>query len=604
MGTYVSEDRKLGLGFRRLAIIDLSTAGHQPMCNEDGSIWIVFNGEIYNHADYREQLQALGHPYKGRSDTETILHLYEEFGLDCVQKLRGMFAIALWDQRRSRLWLVRDRLGIKPLYYTFQDGVLIFASEIKAILEYPGVSRDVDDEALSDYLTFMVAAAPKTLFKNIYKLPAGHFLTVDAGGDRKITRYWDVSTAGENGCKSPEDYSARLSELLEESVRLRMMSDVPFGAFLSGGLDSSANVALMARHTDQPVNTFSVGFKKYEEYNELQYARQISREFGTNHREVLIDDRDALDYLPQLVDSQDEPIADWVCVPLYFVSKLVRDSGVIVAHVGEGSDELFTGYTSYLKWLKLNRSWPILRLAPQFIWQGGINVAANLARSGVQGAERLGRWFNYISNEDGSFWGNAIVFRGQQKDLLLKGRYWNGNRPANSKRIIESFYNELAQSGSDYDALREIIYVELKQRLSELLLMRVDKISMSTSIEARVPFLDHKLVEFAMSIPTSIRIEGNRQKALLKRAVRGLIPDNIIDRPKQGFGAPVATWFRNELKSQVRSVLLESRIHQRGYFDLDFIRFLLDAHQSGAQDKSTQLWTLYNLAQWYEHWID
>lgn len=603
LGSYLSPDRKVGLGFRRLAIIDLTATGHQPMSNEDGSVWIVFNGEIYNHLELRSDLERRGHKYRGRSDTETILHLYEEEGLECVHKLRGMFAFALWDQRLGRLWLVRDRLGVKPLYYTFQNGKLIFGSEIKAILACPGVKRELDEDALSHYLTFMVTPAPITLFQGIRKLPAGHYLTLETTGEPQITQYWDAICPAADPKLSFEDASQHVRELLDESVRLRMMSDVPFGVFLSGGIDSSGIVALMSRYTNLALNTFSIGFKSYQRYNELEYARQVARTFRTNHTEVIIDDHDAIEYLPRLVYSQDEPIADWVCVPLYFVSRLARESGVIVAQIGEGSDEIFAGYPSYLSRLRLQRAWPTLNIVPRSAWRKGMSVMEVLSELGAGSAERAGRLLRYLAEEDGMYWGNAVVFRGKFKQQLLQTPFWNGSRPADSATVAQSLHAMLDRYQVQYDELQRIIYIELKQRLPELLLMRVDKITMSTSVEGREPYLDHKLVEFVMSLPSSMHLHNNQLKALLKAAYAGVIPDNIIQRKKQGFGAPVSEWFRNELAEEVRSVLLHGRIHERGYFNLEFIRYLLDKHQSGKHDLSTQLWSLYNLFLWYDRWL-
>ncbi len=352
-GVYISPDQRLGFGFRRLSIVDLSSAGHQPMSNADGSIWIVFNGEIYNHLDIRKDLEAKGYRYHSKTDTETILYAYQEYGIDFISKLYGMFGIAIWDAHKERLLLVRDRIGVKPIYYTIKDGALYFASEIKAIVKHPAISSEMNRQGLYDYLTFWTTPAGETLFKDIYKLEAGHYLTIDRNGDVREEKYWDLNHVTEEFSSSQfadEEFCVEnIRRLLRDSIKLRMMSDVPFGVLLSGGIDSSLNVALMSELMTRPVETFSIGIKDLEKYNELGYARQIAKQFNTNHHEMLLDEQMLLDFLPQMVWHQDEPNGDPVCVPLYFVSKLARDSGTVVVQVGEGSDEQFSGYSNYLR---------------------------------------------------------------------------------------------------------------------------------------------------------------------------------------------------------------------------------------------------------------
>jgi len=603
-GVYLSRDRHVGLAFRRLAIIDLSPAGHQPMSNEDRTVWIVFNGEIYNHAEHRPALEAKGHVYRGGSDTETIIHLYEEYGEDCVNHLRGMFAFAIWDENRRRLFVARDRLGIKPLYYTMVDGAFVFGSEIKAIAAYPRIVRQIDKEALYHYLTFMVPPAPLTMFRGIKKLPAGFKMTVDAAGEIRTEPYWDAIVSQANRQYADEQYADRTVELLRESAQIHMMSDVPVGVFLSGGLDSSTLVALIAEQGGRVVNTFSVGFEGYEAYNELAYARQIAQRFSTNHHEVIIDHKQALDYIPELVHSQDEPIADWVCVPLYFVSKLARDNGVIVVQVGEGADELFCGYPLYLASLAVQRNWPWLSKVPPLLWQIGGALAARARSAGFRRAHKAERLMQILEEERGRFWGGAIVFRNGPKAQLLDTPMWRENGHFDSIDVMDRVSAQIARDKPGADALERMIYFELKQRLAELLLMRVDKVTMSTSIESRVPYLDHRLVEFAMSIPEQVKVRNHQTKAVLKRAVRGLIPDNIVDRAKQGFSAPASEWLRNELAAEARSCLLDGEMVKRGYFNRTFVKALLDAHQSGPADHGIELWNLYNLEMWHRHWIN
>ncbi len=588
-GVYLSSDLRVGFGFRRLAIIDLSPAGHQPMSNEDGTVWIVFNGEIYNHTELRQALEAKGHVYRGRSDTETIIHLYEEYGEECVHHLRGMFAFAIWDEPRRRLFLARDRLGIKPLYYCTHNGAFIFGSEIKALLAYPGVPRQLDDEALYHYLTFTIPPAPLTMFHGISKLPAGWRMTVREDGALKPGPYWQPVGPRAERMWSDEEYAERTRELVRESARMHVMSDVPVGVFLSGGLDSSTVVALMAERDGAPVNTFSVGFNNYERYNELGYARLVARHFNTNHHEVIIDHKDALDYIPKLVHSQDEPIADWVCVPLYFVSRLARDSGVIVVQVGEGADELFCGYPLYLASLAMQRWWPWLRVVPRSLWRLAGTSLGRIVDTDAGAGRKALRLMQRLQLEDGRFWGGMVVFGGADKAALLDVPFWHGRVPLDSAEVLDNFYRELEEMKPEAEYLEQMVYVELRQRLSELLLMRVDKITMSTSIEARVPYLDHKLVEFALSVPS---------------AVSGLVPDTIIDRPKQGFNAPITEWLRNEMACEVRRSLLEGELVKRGYLNGEFVKRLVQTHQAARANHATELWTLYNLEMWHRHWIN
>ena len=607
-GTYLSPGGELGFAFRRLAIIDLSSAGHQPMCNEDGTIWIVFNGEVYNHAELKKELERLGHVFSSRADTESVIHAYEQYGRKCVDHLRGMFAFAIWDGNKRELFLARDRIGVKPLYFTQQGGRFIFGSEIKAILQANGVAAKMNHGALAHYLTFMIPPAPMTMFEGIHKLPAGHTLAIDSSGNVRQEQYWDAITRGIPEQPEPDtDYMIRVEELLTESVRLRMMSDVPYGVFLSGGVDSSTNVALMSRFTDQPLNTFSVGFEKYDKYNELKYARQIADLYKTNHREVVIDHQDALDYLPKLVWSQDEPIADWVCVPLHFVSKLVRDSGVIVAQVGEGADELFAGYPAYLLNLQQQQTLQKLGWVPRAVYQLGASAFGVLAKLGLGTARQQDILYRLASEGPEHFWGGAIVFRSVRKRRLLDTPFW---RDAERAAISQSapmlparIYREFDEKISRSDALQRMIYLELKQRLPELLLMRVDKITMSNSIEARVPFLDHKLVEYAMDIPMEAKLRGNEPKALLKGVVRDLLPRDIIYRPKQGFSAPVAEWLRNELASEIREMLLNGELVENNLINQQCVAELIREHNQSF-DRSTELWNLYNLECWHRHWIN
>jgi asparagine synthase (glutamine-hydrolysing) len=613
-GVYVTEDRRVGLGHRRLSIVDLSPAGHNPMPNEDGTVWITFNGEIYNHLALRPGLIASGHTYRSRSDTETIIHLYEDRGLDFVQHLEGDFAIALWDQSKESLILVRDRIGVKPLYYFIEAGRLIFASEIKAILEHPSVSRELDEEALYHYLTFLATPSPQTLFAGIRKLPAGCMLTCNARGDVKVERYWDAAFS-EAAQLDEEEARQEVLRLLTESVQKRMMSDVPFGVFLSGGVDSTANVALMARLMDRPVRTYTVGFRDNPAYNEIDEARFVAREYGTDHHEVIISQQELFDFLPGLIFHQDEPIADPVCVPLYYVSKLARESGTTVVQVGEGSDELFCGYRNYVFYLRLHDlfwrhaiRWPsplrgIVGAAGQaFSRLGGERLHPRAGRLVPDLARRL-------AAREELFWSGAGAFDEFNKDRLFAPKALDslakaGNGRLSSHSVVQADLNRLLAANPSADQLARMAYLDLKLRLPELLLMRVDKITMATSVEARVPFLDHKLVEFVMRLPRGLKYKNGVTKYILKRALKGVIPDQVTERKKKGFSVPLNEWMLDRMGGFVEDALLGSAIRRRGLFNYDFVRRMLKAQRAGTVNYSFPLWCLLNLSLWYDRWIE
>jgi asparagine synthase (glutamine-hydrolysing) len=610
-GVWHDATGRLGLAHRRLAIIDLTDAGAQPMATEDGRFRLVFNGEIYNHLALRAELESKGHRFHSHSDTEAILHGYCEWGEGVLERLAGMFAFAIWDAAEETLFLARDRIGIKPVYFCDVGGEFLFASEIKSLLADPRVPRELDPAAAWHYLSFIVPPAPLTMFRGIYKLPAGHKLRLRPGQRSVVERWWDPVDAPPAGIDpaiygDEEAAAGELLRRLEESIEKRMMSDVPFGVFLSGGIDSSTNVALMARHMDRPVDTFSVGFKEHEDYNELEYARLVARRFGTNHHEVLIDERDMQDYLPQLIYQQDEPIADWVCVPLYFVSKLARDNGVIVVQVGEGSDEQFCGYDHFRVPLDLFRRYgrPLGALPP--VLRRGVVGLARLAGVLAPDWRRRAGIAARVADGEEIFWGGAVAFRGDLKQRMWTAAPLNGAEspdfvPAAFRRLdsggvvrhlLEGFRRENPRA----DFYQQMLYLELRMRLPELLLMRVDKISMSTSVEARVPFLDHELVEFSMDLPLDLRLRDGVGKYLLKKAVRGLIPDEVIDRPKMGFGAPFREWMRGSFGGYTRD-------HEIGLFDEEVVRQLVDDHEASRADNSFYLWVLLNLVLWHDHWI-
>jgi asparagine synthase (glutamine-hydrolysing) len=591
-GSYFSPDGCAALVNRRLAIIDLSPAGHMPMPSASGKLWITYNGEIYNANDYRDELEARGVKLRGHSDTEIIVNLYEQFGPESLHRLRGMFAIAIWDEEKRELFIARDRIGVKPLYYTFAGGQFIFGSEIKSILQHPAVQRQVDEEAFYHFLSFLTSPAPRTLFKGIYKLPPGMWAHLSADGVLTQREYWDVYDAAQPHPEwTSKQWQEALVEGLRESIKLRMVSDVPFGVFLSGGIDSSTNVALMAEQMNRPVQTFSVGYKGHERYNEFEHARRVAKHFGADHHEVIIGEDDLVNFLPSLVYHQDEPIADPVCVPIYYVSKLARDSGTIVIQVGEGADELFSGYTHWIDILNLYHG----------AWQTFTHLPASMRRLALAAAPLSRDSIRYefvrrASSGEELFWGGAEAFGEARKNRLLGDGLRRRLSDVTSWDVIRPYRQRFEQRSVAPDYVNYMAYLDLRLRLPELLLMRVDKMSMAASIEARVPFLDHQFVGLAMSIPESMKMNGGTTKHLFKQAVRGLIPDEIIDRPKQGFAVPVSEWLNNRLGAVMRRKLMDFA-QRTDYFDPATLRTMVERN-----DYLT--WYLLNFVLWHELWIE
>ncbi|HKH71070.1 MAG TPA: asparagine synthase (glutamine-hydrolyzing) [Vicinamibacterales bacterium] len=600
-GLYQSPDRRVVLAHRRLSIVDLTSAGRQPMANEDETVWITFNGEIYNHLEERARLAAKGHTFRSRSDTEVIVHAYEDSGPLCVSRLDGMFAFALWDADRRELLIARDRLGKKPVYYTTSDGRFLFASEIKALLQHPDVARDIDPVALDCFLTFSNTPAPLTMFKNIYKLPAAHLLRCKSDGTVRTERYWSPL----DGPAWPEANAAgsveRVRELIERSVSKRLMSDVPIGAFLSGGVDSSTNVALMSRLSSQPLRTFSIGFEGFgaaENFHDLPYARSVARHFGCQHHETIITAEDCRRSVPQLVSQQDEPIGDPACLPMQFVARAAKQGGVTVVLVGEGSDEVFGGYPDMTrliashdgKWRRLGR---LPRAARQGLYRGARAAGMDVGRADV---------LRRLAVDEPFYWGLDIVFSDLEKRRLYRpGQATTGSSAAAS--MVAGYYSDLSRYRPDADFLQQMSYVELSNRLPELLLMRVDKFSMAHSLEARAPFLDHELVSYALSLPQSTKISGGQTKKILKEAVTGLLPAEIIHRAKQGFRVPLSTWLAGPLSKWAEERLFSKAARELDFLDFGYIEHLWERHRTRQADQSFDLWSLINLFSWYEHWF-
>lgn len=594
-GVWISSDRRVGLGHRRLSIIDLSDAAAQPMSNEDDTLWISFNGEIYNHAEIRNELERVGgHRWKtDHSDTEVILHAFEQWGIDCLEKFRGMYAIGLWDARKRELWLIRDRLGIKPLYYSIHHGRITFASEIKALLQDPDQKRAVNEEAFYHYLSFLTTPAPQTLFDGIRKLSCATWLRVKEDGRIQEHRYWDVWDHTIPLAGLPEEEIARnLLAELRTAVKLRKVSDVPVGVFLSGGIDSSTNAALFSEGEERPVRTFTIGYAgEYESYkNEIHYARRMAREVGAEYHERLLTMDDLIDFLPKMVKLQDEPIADPVCVPVYYVSKLARDNGVIVCQVGEGADELFWGYPSWRTALKLQKydDLPV----PRFVKRAGLAALRFLGKEETVYYEWLRRGAEGIP----VFWGGAEAFTEAQKRRLLSPRLRERFKELTSWQVLRPIRQRYEDKAWERSPLQWMSYLDLNLRLPELLLMRVDKMSMGVSLEGRVPFLDHKVVELAMSIPEAVKTRNGVTKHILKKAVRGIIPDELIDRRKQGFGVPVHEWFFGRLGDRARQEL-DAFLNATDYLDRTEVMSLV------ARKNGPSVWYLLNFALWWKEYI-
>jgi len=589
-----NEGPRIGLGHARLSIIDLSPRGHQPMGNEDGSLWLVYNGEVFNFRELRSELEARGHRFASRTDAEVVLHAYEEYGPECVKRFRGQFAFAIADTNRGTLFAARDHTGIKPFYYCFRDGRFIFASEPKAILACPGVGREVDSRGLCDYLTYEFIPFPRTILEGISKLPPAHSLTLEDGGVR-TTPYWDLeyrpTSVGE------EELAEQLVHLLRESVKSQLVSDVPLGAFLSGGLDSSTVVALMSQSAAGPVKTYSIGFED-KSYDELSYAREVSARFGTQHEEFIIRPR-AVDLVEKLVYHLDDPIADFSVFPTYLVSSLARKY-VTVALTGDGGDEVFAGYDTYIAQKVATAMGGIARLLgrrplknlvaaipPSSRKKGAINRLKRFAE-GMALPEDLGhfRWMIFVSE------------RGRQ-DLFTDGflEALRGGKPHEAVRRHFSRF-------PDADVMNRQLYVDLRTYLTDNCLVKTDRMSMACSLEVRVPLLDHKVIEFMATVPPDLKLRGFTRKYLLRKAVSKLLPPRIVGRGKEGFSIPMKNWLRGELSPMMTDLLSEGSVRERGYFRVAAVQRLIREHLNGRENHSHRLWAMMLFEQWARTFID
>ena len=584
----------VGLGMRRLSIIDVAT-GHQPISNEDGTIWIVFNGEIYNHAELREQLIARGHSYRTHSDTETIIHLYEEYGRECVTHLRGMFAFAIWDSTRESLFIARDRLGIKPLYYRVTGERLIFGSEIKVVLSYPGMPAQFNRSALPEYLALGYLSSEETFYSGIRKLMPGHTLEVDNHAEVRVRQYWDLACRADENVRDEAYYVESYRNLLEGAVKSHLMSDVPLGVFLSGGIDSSAVAALMTKIRREPVETFSVGYTE-SSYSELPYARTVAQHLNSIHHEVFVSREDFFGALPKLIWHEDEPIVWPSSVALYFVAELARER-VKVVLTGEGSDETLAGYSRYAFTLKNTSFDRIYR-----------HMAPGALRRGIRKGIATSHWINATARRklshtflalDGDDWRSfyfdnffSAFAEHDQLDLLTQEAAQE-LRPATAYDNVLGYWER-----SSGDLLQRLLYTDIKTYLVELL-MKQDNMSMAASIESRVPFLDHVLVEWAMRVPAKIQIHGTAGKRILKKGMEDLLPQSILYRPKLGFPTPWSGWLAGAQLDQIEETLLEPRSMQRGFFKRDAVRRLFAEHRAKYRDHYDRIWRLLNLELWH-----
>ncbi len=585
-GIYVGPG--IGLGFRRLSIIDLA-GGHQPISNEDGRIWVMLNGEIYNYPELRKDLESRGHRFATRSDTETIVHLYEEYGAQCFSRLRGMFAVVLWDSRKEKLLLARDRVGKKPLFYFADNRRILFGSELKAILAADSLPRVLDHQALSDYFSLGYIPAPKTIYRAIRKVLPGHYLEASASGIRE-TSYWELSFGNVEN-RSEEEWCELLRHELCEATRVRLMSDVPLGAFLSGGLDSSSVVAMMSHLMKRPVTTCSIGFEE-QEYNEANFARQVAQQFHTDHHEEVVRPN-ALEILNKLVWHYDEPFADSSAIPTYYVSRAARRH-VTVALGGDGGDESFAGYRRYVfdQWENRLRRFvpqlfrravfgPLGRWYPALAWAPRIFRAKatlqSLSRSPLEG------YFNSIS-----------IFRPQEKSRLFTADFHQTLAGYDSIEVLRYHYD---RAGTD-DLLSRIQYVDIKTYLPDDILVKVDRASMAVSLEVRAPLVDHCLMERAAAIPSPLKLNGRTGKLIFKKMMSSALSDDILYRSKQGFAVPLDRWFRAELRDMAYDAIFSSA--DDGLLDRRFLKKIWDQHQQRRYDRSAHLWTVLMFQKWKE----
>ena len=576
----------IGLAHRRLSILDLSPLGHQPMLSFDQNIVIVFNGEIYNFREIKKELEALGYTFKSTSDTEVIIYAYKEWGISCINKFNGMFAIAIYDRFKETIYLVRDRLGKKPLYYYFNDSDFVFASELKPILKFKYFHKGIDEESLYQYLIYQYVPTPKSIFKNVYKLYPGSYLEYK-NNSFKIENYWDIVDVYCNSKytdMSEDECIDEIDRLLTSSVKYRMISDVSLGAFLSGGIDSSLVAAIMSKLNTSPVKTFSIGFSE-KEYNEAPFAKEIARYLGTDHHEMYVTPKDVFDVIPRLVDYYDEPFADSSAIPTYLVSGLAKQH-VTVSLSGDAGDELFCGYTRYEF---LNKMRYICKI-PSSIRSLSFNILGRLLQKERQAQKYMQKNILDLYRETISIYSSTWV------NMLV-----NRNNYASDFELFSKTYNDSYRAKKN--VMESIMLVDAKTYLLDDILTKVDRASMAVSLEARAPFLDYRLVEFSQKIPQSIKYQNNILKYLPKKLLGRYIPKELFERPKMGFGIPIGQWLRQDIKYLIDKYLSNERLKKEGFFDMAYVNKIILQHMDGKQDNTSILWALLMFEMWLEKYM-
>jgi len=584
-GFYINGN--VGLGFRRLSIIDLST-GHQPLANEDDSIWIIFNGEIYNYQELHDDLIRKGHVFRTKSDTETIVHLYEEYGTDCLKFLRGMFGFSIWDNKKQQLFCARDRFGIKPFYYYTDHEKFLFGSEIKPILKTDHIDKTLSYDALDSYLAFGYITSDLSIYKHIKKLQPGHYLLLSLKDKSsiKVERYWEIHFEPDYS-KTEAQWSHELEACLSEAVKLHMISDVPLGAFLSGGIDSSSVVAMMARNSSRPIKTFSIGFKE-QKFDELIYAREIAKKYGCEHHEQIVEP-ESISLLPKLVNAYDEPYADSSAIPTYYVSKMAREY-VTVALSGDGGDELFAGYDTYARYKKIYSSLLNLRSSNlnKMVWGNVYKLVPPTIK---------GKVFTHLLSQNRKYLGAGAIFwvREERERYLLNGH------AANHRKAAELWKEEILEKGSNNDFITNLQYLDLQTYMVDDVLTKVDRASMLNSLEVRVPLLDHKFAELTFRIPSNLKFKGKQRKYIFKRSMAPYLPESILTHPKQGFGIPIAVWFKDNLKSYINDTFNSKDCLLYNYLDKKFVQRAVAINEQSGSPRwhlSEKVWALLFFNEW------
>jgi asparagine synthase (glutamine-hydrolysing) len=596
-GVWIDDTQSLSLGQTRLSILDLSSAGHQPMHDSEAKNTIVFNGEIFNFQLLNNKFLN-DETFNSHSDTETLLKLYRKFGLDMLQHLNGMFAFALWDASKEELILARDRSGKKPLYFTEMNGNFSFSSELKAIFELPWIKKEIDNRVLYDFLTYNTVATPNTMFKGISKFNPGHYMIVTKSGIKTYESFNDLKHT-DIEFSSEKELEDLVYHKLEESVRLRMISDVPVGAFLSGGVDSSAIVALMRDHTPNEIKTFTIGFENQPNYNELQYAEKIAKRYDTNHFVKTVTPNDLLDFIPKITDIYDEPQADTTAIPIYFISQLAKEKNIKVVLNGDGPDELFSGYSNYERYVKTYQYYKLANKAPKFI-KGIMNSVVGSIKPGSS----LSEMTNRLYNQQDFYWPGAGGMKEGVKNNIISGDFRNRINGHSSYDYVKQLKQDYHQflDGHQFDYVNWLCYSGYRQAVTEKFLFRADRLGMAHSIEARSPFLNHEMVQLALSIPGEYKIKNGVNKYILKKSLERILPNEILYRKKMGFNLPIREWAKDTIYNGVKDNIVQFN-SDTNLFNLDEVNSQLKLLKEGNEQYTNNIWTIYFLINWYKKWF-